>query len=122
MNQIMETHFKGKEAIQHVLDARIRGKVGTEETHGVEMPGHLFAAFDAAKETAAILLFLGVILNVFSLDNRLKIALLGIFVIAYLIWKLGRSALLGWTRLQRLHRLIEEERWEIEHHRPQERT
>ena len=26
-----------------------------------------------------------------------------------------------WSRLERLHRLIEEERWEIEHHRPQEK-
>ena len=32
-----------------------------------------------------------------------------------------RSAILGWARLERLHRLIEEERWEIEHHRPQEK-
>ena len=29
--------------------------------------------------------------------------------------------MLGWSRLERLHRVIEEERWEIEHHRPQER-
>ena len=34
---------------------------------------------------------------------------------------MGRSAFLAWSRLQRLHRLIEEERWEIEHHRSQER-
>ena len=35
---------------------------------------------------------------------------------------MGRSACLGWARLERLHRLIEEERWEIEHHRAQERS
>jgi VIT1/CCC1 family predicted Fe2+/Mn2+ transporter len=28
---------------------------------------------------------------------------------------------LGWSRLERLHRVIDEERWEIEHHRPQEK-
>ena len=43
------------------------------------------------------------------------------FGFGWLIWKTGRSALLGWARLERLHRLIEEERWEIEHHREQEK-
>ena len=32
-------------------------------------------------------------------------------------WKTARSALLGWARVERFHRVIEEERWEIEHHR-----
>jgi len=33
----------------------------------------------------------------------------------------GRSAWLGWSRLERLHRLVAEEKWEIDHHRDQER-
>ncbi|HEY5260473.1 MAG TPA: VIT1/CCC1 transporter family protein, partial [Rhabdochlamydiaceae bacterium] len=46
-----------------------------------------------------------------------------IFLVAagLFLWKIGRSALLGWARLERLHRVIEEERWEIEHAREQER-
>ena len=35
--------------------------------------------------------------------------------------KVGRGAILGWARLERLHRVIVEERYEIEHHRPQEK-
>jgi vacuolar iron transporter family protein len=49
---------------------------------------------------------------------------LWIFLLAsfgWLIWKCGRSAWLGWSRLERLHRILEEERWEIEHNRDQER-
>jgi VIT1/CCC1 family predicted Fe2+/Mn2+ transporter len=41
--------------------------------------------------------------------------------LAWFAWKIGRSAWLGWSRLERLHRVIEQERYEIEHHRPQER-
>jgi VIT1/CCC1 family predicted Fe2+/Mn2+ transporter len=48
-----------------------------------------------------------------------KTALL--FTAGWIVWKTGRSALLGWSRMERLHRLIEEERWEIEHNRAQER-
>ncbi len=113
-------HFKGKSAFDHLVEARMKGKNATEETHGVEMPGHLFSLFDAAKETAILLLLLTLIffglmpLGLFSLS-------LSLFVLMFMLWKFGRSSLLGWTRLERLHRLIEEERWEIEHHRHQER-
>jgi hypothetical protein len=48
-------------------------------------------------------------------------SLLLFFSCGLLIWKAGRSALLGWARLERLHRLTEEERWEIEHHPTQEK-
>ena len=75
------------------------------------MPGHYSAAADAAKETAVIFCLLQFQSHLFLL----------VFAIGWLIWKVGRSAILGWARLERFHRLIEEERWEIEHHRPQEK-
>lgn len=108
-------HFKGKEALQHVIDARLKGKIASSEMHGTELPGHLSAAADAAKETALISLVLWTLLG--SAAHWLMV----VFIFGWLIWKVGRSAILGWSRLERLHRLIEEERWEIEHHRPQEK-
>jgi VIT1/CCC1 family predicted Fe2+/Mn2+ transporter len=45
-----------------------------------------------------------------------------LFSAGWILWKTGRSALLGWSRIERLHRVIEEERWEIQHHRAQERS
>lgn len=105
-------HFKGKEALEHVIEARLRGRAASAEIHGTEMPGHYSAAADAAKETAFVFLILwslGVSFPFFA------------FVLGWLFWKGGRSAFLGWSRLERLHRLIEEERWEIEHHRAQEK-
>ncbi len=111
-------HFKGKKALEHVIEARQKGRSASEEIHGAELPGHFFAGFDAAKEAAVLLLLLGILLH-FYLPHPMKF--LTIFSFSFLLWKFGRSSLLGWIRLERLHRLIAEERWEIEHHRPQER-
>jgi len=114
-------HFKGKEASEHVIAARIKGKEASSEMHGAELPGHYNAAADAAKETALILFLLWTLLTEIGISPT-SIQLISIaFMIGFLLWKTGRSATLGWSRLERLHRLIEEERWEIEHHRPQEK-
>ncbi len=109
------SHFKGKEPLDHVLDARIRGKLASAEIHGAELPGHISAAADASKETAILILILWILLG------EITTPLFFVFMAGWLIWKVGRSAILGWSRLERLHRVIEEERWEIEHHRPQEK-
>ena len=44
-------HFKGKKALEHVIEARQKGRAASQETHGTELPGHYSAAADAAKET-----------------------------------------------------------------------
>ena len=106
-------HFGGKSVKEHLKEARTRGAQASAEIHGVEIPGHWAAGADAARETAFLL---GLLFLIFHPSFwALFMTALGI-----LIWKVGRSALLGWARLERLHRLIEEERWEIEHHRPEE--
>ncbi len=108
-------HFQGKPVIEHLREARARGALASSEIHGTEMPGHLSAGADAAKETAFILSILWIILE----PRNPSLFLL--LTAGWMIWKIGRSALLGWARLERLHRVIEEERWEIEHNRSQER-
>ena len=108
-------HFEGKDALEHVISARLKGQVRTE-THGLEMPGHLSAFADAAKETSLVLIIIWPI----SLQIPLPWILI-VFSFGWLIWKTGRSALLGYAQLERMHRVIEEERWEIEHHRLQEK-
>jgi len=114
-------HFKGKEAIEHVIDARIKGRAASAEIHGAELPGHYSAAADAAKETALILLVLWTLFNELHFPEAKLYWISLCLIIGWVFWKVGRSAILGYSRLERLHRLIEEERWEIEHHRPQER-
>jgi hypothetical protein len=112
-------HFKGKDVYQHLKDARNRGKQASEEIHGTEASGSLIATTDSVKETAIVLLSLWMLFHNFSPDRPLT--LFCCFLIGWVLWKGGRSALLGWNRLERLHRLIEEERYEIQHHRAQEK-
>jgi hypothetical protein len=113
-------HFQGKSVVEHLREARTKGAMAAAEIHGTEMPGWIASAGDASKETALALLILWVILSHFlSPASSLSFALL--FSAGWILWKTGRSALLGWSRIERLHRVIEEERWEIEHHRTQER-
>ncbi len=114
-------HFKGKEALEHVIEARKKGQSASSEVHGTELPGHYSAAADAAKETSLVLLVLWTLFSEIGLPEMQIHWLSLAFMIGYLFWKVGRSAILGWSRLERLHRLIEEERWEIEHHRGQEK-
>lgn len=109
----MNDHFKGKKPLEHLIEARIKGKIASDEIHGAELPGHIQAAFDCAKETAFLLLILW--------EFELSLSHFVLFTIGYLIWKTSRSAILGWRRLERVHRLIQEERHEIEHHRDTEK-
>jgi hypothetical protein len=117
----MSEHFKGKPALQHVIEARQKGKTVSSEIHGAELPGHYSAAADSAKETALLIIILWTLLTEIGLPPQTLHTFMIVFLFGWLIWKVGRSAILGWSRLERLHRLIEEERWEIEHHRPQEK-
>lgn len=114
-------HFKGKDAIGHVVEAQAQGIIAAAEIHGTEIPGHISAGADAARETAIVLLLLGLVLEILDLPLDVILQIMGVFAFGWLIWKTGRSAWLGWSRLERLHRIIAEEKWEIEHHRQQER-
>ncbi len=115
-------HFHGKEAIEHVAEAHAQGILSSAEIHGTEIPGHISAAADAARETAIILTMLWILLAKFHVINTYIASTLTMFSIGWLFWKGCRSAWLGWSRLERMHRVVEQERWEIQHHRGQERA
>ncbi len=114
-------HFEGKDALGHVVEAQARGIISASEIHGTETPGHISSGADAARETAVVLVLLEMLLHVFFIDLKTEATLLAVFAIGWTLWKLGRSAWLGWFRLERLHRVLRQEKWEIEHNRDQER-
>jgi vacuolar iron transporter family protein len=114
-------HFRGKPVIEHLKEAKLKGLNASHEVHGTEAPGHFAAGADAAKETALFALLLWTLKTCFGWTPDFLFNLILLFSVGLLIWKTGRSATLGYMRMQRLHRLIEEERWEIQHHRNQER-
>lgn len=111
-------HFQGKTIPDHLIEARTRGAIASAEIHGVELPGHIAAGADAAKEMSIVFLLLWILFQ----EGPELWQVLVLFTVGYTLWKAGRSAFLGWSRLERLHRVIEEERFEIEHHREQERS
>lgn len=120
-------HFKDKDAIGHVAEAQAQGVIASAEIHGLEIPGYISAGADAARETAIALLLIWAIIDppfspVASRFLPIVLKMLAVFAFGWSIWKAGRSAWLGWFRLERLHRILEQEKWEIEHHRPQERS
>lgn len=114
-------HFSGKDALGHVAEAQARGLVAAAEEHGTEPPGFLSAGADAARDTAIALLLLTHLLSVLDISKTYLLKGILVFAASWLIWKLGRAAWLGWAQLERLHRVLEQERWEIQHHRQQER-
>lgn len=115
-------HFDGKEVIQHVVERQAQGFLDASESHGTEMPGHISAAADAAKECSIGLLLLWVVLTTSGFRIWEALIALAVFGLGWLLWKAGRAAFLGWSRLERLHRVMEQERYEIQHHREQERS
>lgn len=115
------SHFNGKEAIQHVIENSAKGIIASSEIHGTEIPGTLSSASDAAKEAALTFLFLWSILMTLHLPEKVILIALTSFSFGFLIWKSARSAFLGFSRLERLHRIAAQERWEIEHNREEER-
>lgn len=114
-------HFKDKDAIGHVIEAQAQGIISAAEIHGVEIPGHISAGADAARDMAVVLLLVWALLLAVPVSPHLTIWLLAIIGCGWAFWKAGRSAWIGWSRLERLHRVLEQERWEIVHHRHQER-
>lgn len=114
-------HFEGKEAVDHLRAAREKGAQATAEMHGTEMPGYLSAFADSLRETAVLFIGLWILLFQFDLSSEKILWILSLFSIGWLLWKVGRSSLFGWARLERLHRLIQQEQWEIQHHRSQEK-
>lgn len=111
------SHFNGKDAIGHVAEAQAKGMISAAEIHGTEIPGPVSAGADSARDTAFLLLLLSLFLPSQNLLINMTVFSLGL-----LIFRAGRSAWLGWFRLERLHRVLEQEKWEIDHNRDQERA
>lgn len=115
-----ENHFEGKSIPTHLKEARIKGARAAAEIHGTEISGQKSAFADTLKDTSLTLTLLWLLLfPLLPLKQTLLVLIL--FFGGWIFWKTARSACFGWARLERLHRIIEEERWEIEHHREQER-
>ncbi len=114
-------HFKGKDPLQHMVEVQTEGKLASYEIHGAETPGYLFAATDAMRETTLAILVISLILSYFEFVPEQMFIVLLSFGLGLVVWKIGRASWLSWSRLERLHRVMDEERREIEQNRDQEK-
>jgi len=121
MEEQPKSHFRGKTPVQHLAEAQAQGMLASSEIHGAETPGTTFASCDAAREAALTSLILGTELLMFGLPLCHMLTILAIFGASFAIWKVGRAAHLAWSRLERLHRVVYEEKREIEENREEER-
>lgn len=115
------SHFTGKAPLDHVAEKLAQGMLSNFEVHGAELPGHISAGADAARETAVVLLLISSILLSLQVSASQLTLIILIFSTGWTLWKFGRSAWLGWSRLERLHRIVKQEKWEIDHNRDQEK-
>lgn len=116
-----ESHFGTKSVLEHLKEARAKGKLATESHHALEAPGHLIGGADAARETALIVMVVSILLNAMSIGSERTAAILTMLMFAMLLWRAGRGALLGWNRLERVNKLIADEKNEIENNREEEK-
>lgn len=112
-----QEHYQGKDAAQHLFDARARGHLAGHEAHGREPSGMLNAFLDSSKETSLLFVILS---YVFWIENIDPFVIFCSFGFAFAIWKFGRAAFLAWSRLEKLHRVTMEEKKEIEQNRDTE--
>lgn len=110
-----------KNILQRLLRGRIRAKAIKADFQEEKTPEHFSLFFESTLELSIIgmLLFTAAMFAPWLKEHL--VLLFSILAIGFCLWKGVREAFLGWNRLLHLHRVIEEERWEIEHHRVHER-
>lgn len=112
-------HFAEQTPARHILEKFSRGAAFASELHGLELSGGLAALLDSAKFSSVILALSALSLRASS--GQLPIAPIALLMLGSVLWQSGRSGLLGWSRLERLHRELLAEHREITTNRAQER-
>lgn len=115
------SHFKGKGVLEHLKEARKKGFLAVRENHGIETAGHIISGADGAKETAIFSLIIWIVGLFLPLPHSQLFTFVGFSIFGLLVWKTGRSAILAWARIERVNKLIEDEKYEIEHNRQEEK-
>jgi len=116
-----KTHFTESNVVEHLRKAREKGRKAISEFHAVEVPGHISAGAESAKDTAISSFMINMIGMMLALPEGKIAILLSVYMIGIFFWKVGRSAQLARSRLDRIDTLVQEEKHEIEHNRDEER-
>ena len=106
-----DVHIKEKTVLEHLAKARKKGYLASVELHNYGFSSRLFSFGDSFRD--------GLIL--FSLLSLISGKIMASIAIGFILWKGLKTALQGFMRLERMHFLVKEEKYEIEHHRDEER-
>ncbi len=116
-----KSHFENLSVIEHLKNARQKGSRATSDLHAVEAPGHISAGADSAKDVAISTLLIQMIASTLDIGQEKIFILLSVYLVGIFFWKVGRSAQLGWARIERINKAVMEEKFEIENNREEER-
>ncbi len=112
-------HFQGKSPLEHLFEARKKGSAISQENHGNSLSSFSSVFLETLK-TFSVLFSLGIMsLQLYGVDSAFPVFIL--FGIGTFFWAPLQTALLHWRTLYKMHRLIGEEKWEIENNRDTER-
>lgn len=121
MNPSSSPHFQGKSSLEHLVEARKKGKKASEEPHSADLSCLVSICWDEVKATSILLSIFLTLFPFWNASLTQKICFLSLFLFGYGLWSCIRVALLGWRKLGRMHLLIQQEKWEIENNREQEK-
>ena len=114
-----DDHFEGKSALEHMQSKKA---TTASEVHGDEITGHIRSGLDAFRDPAIIFLLFGLISSsMFLLPVSATIKWGLVVGAAWALWQAARRTWYSWSYLERVHRLMAEEKYEIENNREQER-
>lgn len=114
------SHFKDDSVQDHIKCKRIEG-IAASETHGHEPRGPLNVFLSSVKEVSILLLLVWTVLYEVQIPANHVLFILATVAGGWIIWKGCKSAYNAWNHLDYLHRIILQEKNEIENNREEER-
>lgn len=111
-------HFEGKSAYEHLKEARVNTAHKLGESHRMHTNSPWRTGLMAGKSTCVLYLML---FTIIIFNGPIPFQYILTMSCGWLVWQAAYGAYQAWVRLQKLHRVIDEERYEIATNREQER-
>ena len=84
-----KTHFTESSVVEHMRKARDKGRKAISEFHAVEVPGHISAGADSAKDSAISTLLIQMIAVTLAIPMNKIFILLTVYMLGIFFWKVG---------------------------------
>lgn len=115
-----KSHFKGQSVEQHLREKRLQGVI-SREPHGSSPTASFFAMIYSVKESAILALLLWTALIEIDMSIGQSLFVLATIGGGWVLWRGCIAAFRAWSRMEKIYRIIEQEKYEIEHNLEEER-